>query len=600
MAGALRHRGPDDPGLVRSADAAIGCERLRITDRRPEASQPFTDPTGSVWLTLNGAIYNAAALRQRHGAFPYRSRSDVEPVLPAFLDEGASVIGDLDGMFALAVWDARARQLVLARDRAGEKPLFCLSWEDELWFASEVQALLCHPTFPFVEDREAAALFLALGYIPGTRTGFRDIRKVEPGTVMTVRSGGTEVQRYWSPGTVPRNRAGAREAAAQLRYLLEKGVRKQLAADVPVGVLTSGGVDSSLILAIAAHQQPRHRTMAFSVGFPEASYDERGEAAFASGYCGAPLVSVEADERSLSRALDAIIDRLAEPLADPAILPTYLLARTASRYVGVVLAGEGADELFGGYPTYIGHRLAAWVGRLPEVATERVRHLARAWPASHDKVPVEFLVKRFVQDVHRPLEHRHLAWFGTGLLSLLAEPDTVIEQTLHAARCTLHATRDTANDPVHATTLLDYATYLPDDLLMKVDRATMFCGLEARAPFLDQDVMQFALALDPALKVRGFSTKRLLKRVALDYLPPAVVRRRKRGLSVPVASWINGGLAAEVSQLVAPGRADAAGLLDGARVGQLAAEHRAGTANHARALWTLLVYHRWRRRWLGD
>ena len=290
MAGALRHRGPDDAGLVRRPDAAMGCERLRITDRRPEGSQPFTDPSGSVWLTLNGAIYNAEALRQRHGTFPYRSRSDVEPVLPAFLAGGASVIGEIDGMFALAVWDASARQLVLARDRAGEKPLFCLSWEDELWFASEVQALLCHPTFPLVEDREAAALFLALGYIPGTRTGFRDIRKVEPGTVMTVRPERTEIQRYWSPGAVPRNRASAGEAIAQVGDLLQTAVRKQLAADVPVGVLASGGVDSSLILAMAARQQPRHRIVAFSVGFPDTSYDERGDAAYASGYCGAPLV----------------------------------------------------------------------------------------------------------------------------------------------------------------------------------------------------------------------------------------------------------------------------------------------------------------------
>lgn len=595
MAAALRHRGPDDPGVLRAADAAVGCERLRITDPRPEAAQPFSDPDGAVWLVLNGAIYNSVTLRKNHPAFPFRSRSDVEPVLPAYLAHGGRAVDQLDGMFALAIWDSRTRRLVLARDRAGEKPLFYFRWADEVWFASEVRALLCHPVMRFTEDREASRLFLALGYVPGARTGFRGVWKVEPGSVTTISDAGVDRRHYWAPESISQSRLDLASSGTEFGTLLRAAVHKQTAADVPVGVFSSGGVDSSLILAMASRERP---IVSFSVGFPDRSYDESDVARFVAGRCSVRHITVQADERALTCALDTITDHLAEPLADPAILPTYLLARSARRHVGVVLGGEGADELFGGYPTYIGHRLAPWFSRIPSAVRRSLARVVGVLPASSAKVPLEFLIKRFLNDVDRPRAQRHLAWFGTGLLPLLAEPEAVIAQTLQAARCMPGV--EGADDPIQATTLLDYRTYLADGLLVKVDRATMLCGLEARAPYLDRELSEYAFALPPARKVRGIATKRVLKRAALAYLPPAIVHRRKRGLSVPVATWLNGGLAPEVARLVGPDRAGAAGLLDSVRVRELAVEHRAGVANHARAIWALLVYHRWRQRWLGD
>jgi asparagine synthase (glutamine-hydrolysing) len=599
MAAALRHRGPDDPGLERRPDAAVGCERLRITDPRPEASQPFVETERGIWLVVNGAVYNAAALRARFPAFPYRSRSDVEPLLPLYLEAGDDWVETIDGMFALAVWDAAARQLVLARDRAGEKPLFYLRAGDEVWFASEVSALLSHPTVGRTEDREAMRQFLALGYVSGAATAFEHVRQVAPGTVHTFAARGESVRRYWTPETIVPVTWSPQHAADRLDQLLRSALETHLAADVPYGFFTSGGVDSSLLVALAARARGPARIRTFAVGFPHHSYDERGDARYVAALFDTEHVEVEATESALTDALQTVTDRVAEPLADPAILPTLLLAREACRHVGVVLGGEGADELFGGYPTYIGHRIAPWFLRLPPPIMKMLAAAIDALPSSQAKVPLEFLLKRFVAGAHRPVLQRHLMWFGTGLLPLLHEPDAVIDHTLQAARATL---RDTPNgiDPVHRCSLLDYGTYLPDDLLLKVDRATMLHSLEARAPYLGRDLSRFAFGLSAELKVRGFETKRLLKRVAARYLPLAIVRRRKRGLGVPIAGWLNGGLRAHVDHLLATEPADGSGLLNTARLAQLVSEHRTGRANHARALWTWLIYRRWRRRWLGE
>jgi asparagine synthase (glutamine-hydrolysing) len=277
-------------------------------------------------------------------------------------------------------------------------------------------------------------------------------------------------------------------------------------------------------------------------------------------------------------------------MADPAVLPTYLLAREARQHVGVVLSGEGADELFGGYPTYLGHRVAPLYRALPARMRRVVEGAVAALPVSHDKVTPEFLVRRLVAATHLPLLERHVAWFGTGLpadvLRTGPEPEPPLEVP-------------PVGDPLRRMMLFDYLTYLPDDLLTKVDRATMLVGLEARAPYLDRDVTTFALGLPTQLRVRGLESKWLLKRLARRYLPAGIVERRKRGLSVPVAAWINGGLRTEVDRLLGFDRLEPSGLFDPTRVGQLLSEHRVGRANHARALWPLIVFERWRERWMG-
>lgn len=574
MGRALTPRGPDGHGRRVRGPAALGATRLRIVDPGPQSDQPFTDPGENVWLVCNGEIYNASELRARFAAYPYRSRSDVEPILPLFLSKGTRGLAELDGMFALAIWDARHGELVLARDRAGEKPLFVAADVEGIAFASEIEALLAVPSLRRDRDPRAQRDFLALGYVREPHTPFRAIRKVRAGTIEVLRGCAVTAHRYWHPEAIAVQPWRVSDAEQALDDALDAAVRRQIVADAPLGAFVSGGVDSSL-LAVLAHRAGRELAL-FAVGFEAAGFDETGWAARLAAHLGLPLTTIRVGEADLSSALDALVCDLAEPLGDPAALPTWLLARRAAQTVRCVLSGEGADELFGGYPTYVGHVLAPWWCRLPEPVRALVRAALRRVPSTTGNVPLEYLLKRFVDGARlAPLE-RHLAWFGTGL--------------------TAPAAADLSSE--WPPTLLDYVTYLRDGLLVKIDRTTMRHSLEARAPYLDRGVTELAFSLPPQFKVRRLTTKWLLKRVAIRYLPRAIVARRKRGLGVPIARWINRGLRADVDRLLAPDRLATDPTLDAARVSTLLEEHRSGRVNHARALWPLVMWNKWAEHWL--
>lgn len=579
MGEALRHRGPDGRATFTEPHARIGTARLRIIDLHERADQPFASPDNSVWLEANGEIYNTRELRGRYRDFPFRSHSDVESILPLYLDRGPAAVAELDGMFALAIWDERKRRLLLARDRAGEKPLFYARVGDEIVFASELQCLLRHPDVPRDLDLEALAGYLALGYISEPRTPFAAIRRVPAGTYMLFTGSGEETVRYWDAAAFTAEPLRASEAIVRTQKLIEDAVAKQVQSDVPIGVFVSGGLDSSILATLATRIIGRQRVHTFSAQFAEESYDESGDAAVLARRIGTRHVPVRTDETTLLDALRNVTDRIAEPLADPAILPTFLLARAAREHVTVVLSGEGADELFGGYPTYIGHKIAPRYQALPSAMRKGVRNLAHLLPASGKKVTLEFLLKRFVADAERPWSERHLRWFGSGLGAALPQLEVP------------------PGDPLAAAMLLDYRSYLRDNLLVKVDRATMLSSIEARAPFLDRDVSAFALSLPADLRVRRFTTKWVLKKAAEKWLPHDVIYRRKRGLSVPTATWINDGLRSEVDRLLAPERLRAMPLFDEPHITRLLAEHRSGQANHAKPIWTVLMLQYWLERW---
>ncbi len=578
MGEALRHRGPDGRAVLTHPNARIGTERLRIIDLHERADQPFASPDGSVWLEANGEIYNAAEIRARYRDYPYRSHSDVETILPLYLDQGPKAVEMLDGMFGLAIWDNRTRTLLLARDRAGEKPLFYMRSGDEVLFASELQCLLRHPEISRDLDRVAIDEYLTLGYIPEPRTPFAAIRRVPAGTLMLFKDGGEETIRYWDPERFTIEPRDAREAIATTQRLIEDAVTKQVMSDVPVGVFISGGLDSSLLATLASKAIGVDKVHTFSAQFAEESYDESADAAELARHMRTRHVPVRADEETLLEALRHVTRRVAEPLADPAILPTFLLARTAREHVKVILSGEGADELFGGYPTYLGHKVAPLYDSMPSFARTALRKLAFALPPSGKKVTLEYLLKKFVTDAERPWIERHLAWFGTGLPAR-ALPDVVAH----------------GENALTGAMLLDYRSYLRDNLLVKVDRATMLSSVEARAPYLDRFLTAYALSLPADLRVRGLTTKWVLKKAAEKWLPRDVIYRRKRGLSVPVASWINRGLRSEVDRLLAPERLH--GLVDEAYVRRLLDEHRAGTANHAKPLWAVIMLQYWLENW---
>jgi asparagine synthase (glutamine-hydrolysing) len=573
MAAALRHRGPDGERIVGHERARIGARRLAIMDLTT-GDQPFQSPDGSVWMVCNGEIYNAPDLRREAKAwgYPFRSTGDIETIVPFYARLGPEAVSRLDGMFGLAIWDDERRRLLLARDRAGEKPLFWTIVDGELRFASEVQALLEYPDQPRRLHRHALSLYRALGYVPAPHTMFEGIHKLPPGSLLVAEHRQIDIRAYWRAAKAA-SASPRPVTAAELQDTLLRAVKRELMSDVPLGVFTSGGLDSSLLVAAAARGMPGggERLHTYAVRFVEAGYDESEYAEAVTHDIASVHHVVTADEESLTRALDVVSKSLGEPLGDPAVLPTWLLADAARNDVKVILSGEGADELFGGYPTYLGHAVAERWNRLPSVLRGGVRWLVERWPASTGKMTLEYMAKQFLASSALPWLERHLTWLGA----------VAIEEGV-AAELAAKLEPFPASDPLNRVMWFDFLTYLPDDLLTKVDRATMLASVEARAPFLDREVMELVLPFPSRLKVRGLTTKAILKEAARGLVPDAVIDRQKRGLSVPVASWLNGGLAPLADR-----------LLDT----PLLAEHRARKRNHARTLWPQLMLALWGERW---
>ena len=584
MAAALAHRGPDGEQIVGHERARIGARRLAIMDLTT-GDQPFQSPDRRIWMVCNGEIYNAPALRREcaRAGYPFRSTGDIETIVPLYEGLGPGAVARLEGMFGLAVWDDARERLVLARDRAGEKPLFWSEVAGELRFASEVQALLAYPDQPRRLNPVGVALYAALGYVPAPYTLLAGISKLPPAHVLVADRGGVTVSRYWDPAAVAAQ-PPVLDRPAALRDMLLRAVERELMSDVPVGVFTSGGLDSSLLAAAAARVMAGERIHTYTVKFAEPGYDESGYAEAVTHTIRTIHHVVTADDQALERAFALVTRSLAEPIGDPAILPTYLLAEAAREQVKVVLSGEGADELFGGYPTYLGHHAAGLYRRVPRSARAALAWLVNRLPTSTGKVTIEFMLKQLVAAAELPLLERHLTWFGA------LGPDA---RALAWASALLD--RFPAAASVNRVLWLDFLSYLPDNLLAKVDRGTMLASIEARAPFLDREVMELALPAPAALKVRGLTTKVILKAAARGLVPDAVIRRRKRGLSVPVARWLNTGLASLADRHLKAPR-----LFPGAPTARLLAEHRSGRRNHARQLWPILMAELWAERWGVD
>jgi asparagine synthase (glutamine-hydrolysing) len=581
MALALAHRGPDGERQVGHERARIGARRLAIMDLTT-GDQPFQSPDRSIWMVCNGEIYNAPALRREgvRAGYPFRSTGDIETIVPLYERLGPDAVAELEGMFGLALWDDRRHRLILARDRAGEKPLFWTELRGELRFASEIQALLAFPDQPRRLDPVAASLYAALGYVPFPYTMVAGISKIPPAHLLVADRSGVGVRPYWDPAEAA-SRPSRLETPGVLRDALLRAVERELMSDVPVGVFTSGGLDSSFLAAAATRMMPGERIHTYAVRFVEPGYDESPYAEAVTHRIRTTHHVVTADTPALERAFELVTQSLAEPVGDPAILPTYLLAEAARAHVKVVLSGEGADELFGGYPTYLGHEAARGYQRLPVALRRAIRRSVDRLRASTGKVTFEFLLKQFVAAAELPPLERHLSWFGA------LGPDPV---ALGVMADRLKGFPDV--DPLNRVLWLDFLTYLPDNLLVKVDRGTMLASIEARAPYLDREVLELALPAPSRLKVRGLTTKAILKEAARGLVPDQVISRRKRGLSVPVARWLNNGLATRADRYLSAPR-----LFANAPTAQLLAEHRSGRRNNARKLWPLLVAEIWAERW---
>jgi asparagine synthase (glutamine-hydrolysing) len=588
MRGLLEHRGPDDVGTVEEGGAVFGATRLAI--RGAEAGhQPVRDPETGVVVVCNGEIDNHRALRdwlRSRGQNPAEG-SDVA-ILPAlYRERGERFIEELEGPFALALWDPRNETLLLARDRVGERPLFYAEREGEMVFATELSALATDARSPLAVDGEALRYYLRFGRFAAPDSPLKGVRKVAPSETVCFDGSGIRRRRYWQwpVGTAPRVDA----AADAFDAIFREAVRRQTDCDADYGIFLSGGVDSSLVAAVARSLSPERPLPAYTLRFEEASYDEGAAAAEVAERLGLESTAVWVRAADFPGKIRELVRLVGEPLADPAWVPTALLAQRAARDVKVVLVGEGGDEVFGGYPTYIGALLARSYGRLPSVLRRAFARLVRRWPPSDRKVTLSFLLKRFVDGEGMEPLARHLLWTSS-------IPPALLERL----GCSPPVLRD---DCVEGELLdilqrYDLENYLAEGLLTKADRASMGWALEPRAPFLDRRVLEFAATVPPGERVRGIETKVFLKRYAMRYLPRSVVHRRKKGLSVPVSAWLRGSLHAWARERLSLGLLEAVEV-DTEKVLELLEEHGLRRADHGRALWALLVLTEWLE-WVGE
>lgn len=616
MLARLHHRGPDGAALWSGDGVTLGLSRLAIVSPATEA-RVCHDEADRVRAVVNGEIYNHLSLAVSLAARGHRlhAGSDSE-VLPHLYEEhGAALTAELDGQFALAVWDASERRLLLARDRAGEKPLYhtveAPGRARRFAFASEAAALAGLPWVSREPDPGALARYLAHGFLAGGDSAFAAIRQVPPAHTLELRDGTVAVRRYWQPwppGAAPGAGGHDGELAARTRAALEHAVHSRLPADVPYGVLLSGGLDSSLVAAIAARR--RRRLPVFSMRLEGRGYDESAHARRVAAAIGAEYHETSMDHGEGEEALEAFAAGMDEPLGDPSLLPTWALARFASGFVPAVLTGEGGDELFAGYPTYLGHRWAGWSRRLPGPLARAALALARRLRPRHTHVSVAHVVERFLatRDM-APLE-RHLHWFGTapsdearallapGMRATLAPDEERGHLEAAAGRlAALDLPGWPEAPPLLAYQLLDFELYLGGGLLTKVDRCAMAHAVESRAPFLQHDLVRFAFGLPERDRLRGGSGKYALRLAARGLLPPSVLARRKQGFSPPFSAWARGPLRPLVEARLAPDRVRRAGVLDPAAVRAVLGAHLSGRAERGRALWAVLSLQMWAERW---
>jgi asparagine synthase (glutamine-hydrolysing) len=622
MLGYLRHRGPHGVAVWQGDGLALGITRLAIV-APSEPTRVYCGEDGGLHAVVNGEIYNHLELAALLAARGHRLEPGPDTVVISHLYEehGADFPTHLDGMFAVALWDARTRRLVLARDRAGEKPLFYTAdaarahggGPGRFAFASEPRALARLPWISREPSPGALARYLAHGFFAGGDAAFASLRQLPPAHVLEVREGTSRLTRYWHPwdGLRPAPRMSDDVLADATRETLAEAVESRMPGDVPFGVFLSGGVDSGLVATLAARRG--HRFPVFSMRLEGHGYDETGFARLVADQIGAEYHEAAMDHAAGEEAIETFAAAMDQPLGDPSVLPTWALARLASKHVPVVLTGEGGDELFAGYPTYLGHRWAALSRRVPDPVASAALALARRLRPRNTHVSIPHLVERFLEARSMDPLERHLAWFGTATAdaapALLApalraalnpgEERGYLRQ--FAARADAAGLEGWPTQPgLMVWQLLDFDLYLGGGLLTKVDRCTMAHSVESRAPFLRHHLIRFALGLPESAKLRGRTGKRALRLAARGLLPASVLTRRKQGFSPPFSAWARGPLRGPVEARLAPEAIRRAGVLDVEAARRVLEEHVSGRAERGRTLWALLSLQMWAERWLGD
>lgn len=608
---AIKHRGPDDSGTYLDNDnnIALGHARLSILDVSALGHQPMWTEDHKVAVVFNGEIYNFREIRQKLAEnfdCKFRSTSDTEIIAYAYRHYGEKCFEMLEGMFAIAIYDAENERLYLVRDRAGKKPLYWGVFGQEILFGSEIKSLMLHPAFQKEIDLDSVNEYLQLDYVPTPHTIWKNVYKLEPASyvlfdLQRIKQHKTILEcvergKFWQP-KFETTKTSLEDAMSNLDRMLDAAVRNRLVADVPVGVFLSGGLDSSIV-AYYAKKNSRTSVKTFSIGFEEKSFDESAYARQMAKFLG-----TEHHERIFKsgeslEAVPTILNSLDEPLSDASIVPTYLLSRFAREQVVVALGGDGGDELFAGYPTFQAEKIADYYEKIPKtwhrkIVSPLVNHL----PSSPKNFSLDFKIKKFVSAFDHDKKYRHQVWLGTfdaenrkklfrdDVWQEMARQNSDLEQGIALPRM-----EKVFDKPL----LYQYErTYLMDGVLVKVDRASMLASLEARSPFLDYHLVEFAHSLPYNYKLHGFTTKYILKKMMKDRLPRDIIHRTKKGFGMPVGYWLRGPLKTMLEEMLSREMVNKCGLFNYDFIAKLKDEHYSGRKDHRKPLWNLLVFAVW-------
>jgi asparagine synthase (glutamine-hydrolysing) len=599
MCDTIIHRGPDDEGQMVADSAGLGMRRLSIIDLAT-GQQPLSNEDDSVTVVFNGEIYNYREIQNdlENLGHRFRTSSDTESIVHGYESWGERVCEHLNGMFGFALWDHRDKKLFLARDRLGIKPLYYYHDHEKILFGSEIKSILKYPKLTKTLDPLALNNYLTFEYIPSPRSIFKEIRKLEPGHWLIWKDGHIQTDAYWQ--LIPEERSwNENEAREKLAYLLNDSVRLRLVSDVPLGAFLSGGIDSSIVVSQMAELMSTP-VKTFSIGFKESSYNELRYARSVAEKYHTDHHEFTLEESEALALADKLVTYLDEPFGDFSIFPTYLVSKMAREHVTVCLSGDGGDELFGGYDTYRAHRFdRKYYHWFPKAVKKYLfGGLANAISPTEKKKGAANSYKRFIQGTLLPKTLLHARWmaflqeternrlFSRDILNEIESVDPY--DFIHG-----HSRVTEGLDDITRAGHIDVKTYLVDNILVKVDRMSMATSLEARVPYLDHRIVEFAFSLPPDFKMRGFQTKKILKNTFWNRLPPEVQNRDKQGFSIPIKNWIRNELKPMMMELLNPQRIQAQGYFQPDYVTRLVNRHLDGVENHSHKLWALMVFQQW-------
>jgi asparagine synthase (glutamine-hydrolysing) len=603
MCEAIRHRGPDEDGYYFSGSVGLAMRRLSIIDLKG-GQQPIHNRDRSAWIVFNGEIYNYPELREKLEKLGYRfyTNCDTEAIIHAYDEYGADCPKHLHGMFAFAIWDENRQELFLARDRVGKKPLLYAQVNGQLIFGSEFSALLLHPDISRDVERSAIHYYLAFACVPAPLTAYHAIRKLEPGHSLRWKAGEIKTERYWQLDFSKKTKLTEEEAGERAVEILREAVRVRLMSEVPLGAFLSGGIDSSAVVALMSAEMSEP-VKTFSIGFEEQDFSELHHARRVAEHVGADhhefVVRPDAME-----VLPTLVEHYGEPYADSSAIPTYYVAKETRRHVTVALNGDGGDECFAGYERYAAMQLAEQYHKLPRILRKGLfEQVVELLPGSERERNKVARVKRFMRAASLPKVERYLRWVSVfnGETKGQLYSESFRRETVNLSDAAfLEPWFAKANGAgiVDATLLTDTMTYLPNDLLVKVDIASMAVSLEARSPFLDHHVIEFAASLPEKYKLKGLTTKYLLKRVLKQLLPAEILERPKMGFGVPIGHWFRNEMQGFLREVLLSEKAQRRGLFKPEAVKRMVEQHTGGQQDFAANLWALLMLELWFKRFI--